>query len=363
MAGIGIIGAGVAGLQLGLFLRQHDIPATIYSEKTPEQILAGRLPALVARFAPTLERERALGIPHWDSPDFGLFAVYFSVNGPQPLAFTGHFAHPGISADLRIYYATLLEMFAAQGGCVMNGTIEADDLARLADEHDLIVVSSGRGSLTELFPRLPEHSPYTVPQRHLCAGLFHGITHPEPLGVAFSTVPGQGEIFDLPILSFAGRQSGILVEAIPGGALDLLIQMRYEDDPRRFETTLLGILREHTPGLYARIDPDAFALTRPLDLLQGAITPTVRRGYHQLTADTFAVALGDVHVTHDPILAQGANGASYAAWALGEAIRDGGPFDASFCAAVERRAWEYLLPAAAWSNAFLQPRRRTSANC
>ena len=33
MKNIGIVGAGVAGLQLGLFLRQHGIPATIYTDR------------------------------------------------------------------------------------------------------------------------------------------------------------------------------------------------------------------------------------------------------------------------------------------------------------------------------------------
>jgi 2-polyprenyl-6-methoxyphenol hydroxylase-like FAD-dependent oxidoreductase len=35
MASIGIIGSGIAGLQLGLGLQQHGIDATIYSERTP----------------------------------------------------------------------------------------------------------------------------------------------------------------------------------------------------------------------------------------------------------------------------------------------------------------------------------------
>ena len=41
---IGIIGAGVAGLHLGLYLRQHDTSATIITDRTAEQIARGRLP-------------------------------------------------------------------------------------------------------------------------------------------------------------------------------------------------------------------------------------------------------------------------------------------------------------------------------
>src|SRR4051794_4662848 len=67
MNNIGIIGAGIAGLHLGLLLRNHGIKATIYTEKGPEQQRAARLGNIVVRNAPTRERERMLGVNHWDS--------------------------------------------------------------------------------------------------------------------------------------------------------------------------------------------------------------------------------------------------------------------------------------------------------
>jgi glycine/D-amino acid oxidase-like deaminating enzyme len=60
MKNIGIVGSGIAGLQLGLFLQKHGIGATIYSDRSPEQIRAGRLSNFVVRFEHTRERERAL---------------------------------------------------------------------------------------------------------------------------------------------------------------------------------------------------------------------------------------------------------------------------------------------------------------
>jgi hypothetical protein len=148
---------------------------------------------------------------------------------------------------------------------------------------------------------------------------------------------------------------GLLIEAIPDGALDVLYRMHYEDDPRRFEATLLERIQEHAPRLYGRIDPAVFGLTRPADFLQGAITPIVRQSYREIAPGRYAVALGDVHVTQDPILAQGANAASHSAWVLGEAIRDRRRFDESFCHDVAARMWEYLGAASAWSNAMLAP--------
>jgi hypothetical protein len=155
MTNIGIIGAGIAGLHLGLFLRQHDIAATIYTEKTPEQQLGGRLCNIVVRFGVTRERERQLGVNHWDSdaPDLTRFSV--SVGGHRPLAFSGELSPSANIVDMRIYCARLLEDFAMRGGRVVIGALQTQDVERLAAEHDLMVVAAGRGSLANMFPRLP----------------------------------------------------------------------------------------------------------------------------------------------------------------------------------------------------------------
>jgi Styrene monooxygenase A putative substrate binding domain len=185
--------------------------------------------------------------------------------------------------------------------------------------------------------------------------LFQGIACPEPPDFSFNIAPGHGEVFTGPFYTFDGRVNSLLFEAIPGQGLDVITQMRYQDDPKQFEATMLALLREHAPPIYERVIPREFSLTRPLDLLQGAITPTVRRGFAQLDNGRFVVAIGDVHVMNDPVLGQGANAASYAAWVLGEAILEGGPYDEPFCRRVEQRIWAYLQPVAEWTNASLQP--------
>jgi hypothetical protein len=67
------------------------------------------------------------------------------------------------------------------------------------------------------------------------------------------------------------------------------------------------------------------------------------------------LAVGDAHVVMDPLTGQGANKASHAAWVVGEAIREGGPYDEAFCASVEQRMWAYALPVSDACNARLQP--------
>src|SRR3954467_422641 len=152
MTNIGIIGSGIAGLHLGLFLRSHGIEATIYTEKTPSQLLGERLNNVVARFAPTRERERRLGVNFWDSAatDLTRFSIY--VSGERPLQIAGALEQPGNIVDMRIYCARLLEEFARRGGKVVIGAVQAGNVERLGVEHDLIAVAAGRGGLANIFP-------------------------------------------------------------------------------------------------------------------------------------------------------------------------------------------------------------------
>src|SRR5436190_3846537 len=175
MLSIGIVGSGIAGLHLGLYLQQAGVAATIYSDRTPEQIRAGRIPNFVTRFGRTQARERALGLPFLSASEYAASSIHFRINGEQPLTFLGNGAEPMSVLDMRIYLAALHEAFVARDGRVVIGDVQPADLDGLAAEHDLLVVASGRASLTGLFPRMPERSPYTVPQRRLFGGLFRGV--------------------------------------------------------------------------------------------------------------------------------------------------------------------------------------------
>lgn len=356
MKNIGIVGCGIASLHLGLFLQKHGIDATIYSDKSPEQIRAGRIPNFVVRFENTLERERSLGVNHWDFEDFGVFGIHMYIGGaPQPIRWYGAKKRPASPVDMRIYQSTLLEDFAERGGKVVVGELQASDMSRLSDEHDLMVVASGRGSLTEMFPRNAERSPYAAPQRNLTGAFYRGVDFADPLGVIYSVSPGNGEIFHLPFTTFDRRLCSILIEAIPGQALDVISNMRYADDPKKFEATVLELVREHAPLTYERINLKEFGVLRPQDVIQGAITPTVRTGYTSLGNGKFAMAVGDVHIVVDPIIAQGANNASKCAFILGEALLEADRLDENFCRETEQKLWEASRAASEWTNATLQP--------
>jgi len=355
VSGIGIIGSGVSALHLGLYLRAHDVPVTIYSDRTPEQIEDARLLNTVAHHHHTLERERALGVHHWDAAEHGYACHHHYINGPN-LRFQGDFENPSMVIDYRMYLPRLMRDFQDRGGdLVVGATPEAADVERVSNDHDLIVVAVGRGSIGGMFRRRPERSPYDRPQRRLCVGLFHGITRTKPVGVSLCISPGNGELLELPILTREGPATALLFENIPGGATEKLVDMSVEDDIPGFERAVLEILDEHYAWVAERVDRGSFRLMGPKDVLQGALTPVVREDYVRLSSGKYALAMGDTHVVVDPIIGQGANSASYSAWKVGERIVTDFAFDERFCQSVAKAREERVMGISDFTNTMLNP--------
>lgn len=355
MKQIGIIGAGIAGLQLGLRLRQAKVGVTIYTEQSAEQLRGGRIANIVLRSAPTRERERQLGVAHWDGQGPEITHQRVWINGPRPLAFEGALDRPLTSVDLRIYNARLLEDVVARGAEVVYGTLRGPDVTQLAGRHDLLVVAAGRGGFGGLFARIAEHSPFTAPQRVVVGGFYRGVDPgPRPAIETFLT-PGNGEIIAFPSLSFEAGLTAIGFETVAGGVFAPLRELRPDGDLASFDQVVLGLLNEFAPPLAARCDRANFGLSRPLDMCRAAITPTVREATSRLPNDGLAVAIGDAHIVMDPITGQGANTASHSAWVLSEAIVGAERFDEAFCRQVEAAMNAYALPVAAAANARLGP--------
>ncbi len=352
---IGIVGAGVGGLHLALYLQKHGIDATIITDRAPDEYRDSRLLNTVAHHHVTIARETALGIDHWSDPK--LFYTYHDhvFNFPEPLRFRGDFRRPSRAVDYRIYLPTLMQDFAKRGGAIEYRRIEQDDIAPLVSRFDLLVVSTGKGPLGELFTYRPEHSPFTQPQRRLFVGLYKGIRQPDPMNVTLSVSPGHGEMIVIPTLTFDGIANALLMENVPGGDLEELATLNYEQDRPRFLQTLLAKLEKHHPTTYDRIDQSQFDLAQPQDYLQGGIVPTVRNTTVVFDDGKCAIALGDVHSVVDPMMGQGANMASYAAFVLGEEIVKADALDARFCEAVDLRRQDRVLAASRWTNRMLAP--------
>lgn len=357
MTDVGIIGAGIGGLHLALYLQRHGVSATLYADRTPDEVRQGKLTNTAVYWSAMRERERHLGVNHWDeqAADWSVKHLFNRVGPePDPLRFHSELDEAGLSIDHRIYTSRLLEDFIERGGEVVYGRVRLEALEPLTETHHLVVVSAGRGATTELFPRRAGASSFTQPQRFLCSGIYRGIELPEPVGTHLSFVPGA-ELFHVPIITFEGNRHVLFFELQPGGEHDALMNVRYEEDPGKFDRTVLQLLEKAFPETRALVDEASFGVTRPQDILQGAITPTARRGYAQLPNGRWVMALGDVHVVNDPLLAQGANAASASAFLLGESIvADSLAFDEMWCRRAEARLWDYMQNPFEWTNYMLR---------
>jgi hypothetical protein len=94
---------------------------------------------VVCRNGCTRERERALGVNHWDETAPDLCELAVAVGG-APIAFAGRLTPPSHVVDMRIYWARLLEDFCMRGGQVVFGTRSSSDVEALSAQHDLLVV-------------------------------------------------------------------------------------------------------------------------------------------------------------------------------------------------------------------------------
>ncbi len=338
MGRIGIVGAGTAGLHLALLLQKRGVEATLYAERTADEVRAGRLPNTVVHNHRTRAREREIGANFWDDEAPPIAGHWHWIPTEPPLDFPGYFKAPSLAVDYRVYQARLLEAFEERGGKVEVGALGAGDLGRLAARHELVVVSTGRGGLTDLFPPVAGRSPFTAPARLLHAGLYRGVADSgDPHHVVLSLLGPLGEIINIPMLSRDGHVEVLLFECVPGGDLEVVAKTPYADDPKAHDRLVLEKLRTFAPRVYERVDERQFGVVDPTSVLQGAIVPTVRQSYREIDGGRFAIAAGDCHVSMDPVVGLGANAASLSAFVLGEAIAEGGPFDEAFCKRVDER--------------------------
>ncbi|GAB3230740.1 styrene monooxygenase subunit StyA [Mycolicibacterium hippocampi] len=351
---IAIVGAGTAGLQLGLYLQDKGVESTIFTDKRIEDYPHVRLLNTVAHHQVTVQREDALGVNHW--PTDGYFGHYYYIGMPgNPIEFYGDLTTgPSRAVDYRIYLPTLMKDYQDRGGHIQYGDISVADLPQLSDAYDLVVIGTGKGGLGTLFARDEQSSPFTSPQRQLCVGLFKGIAQQDTKAVSFCISPGAGEMIEIPTVTFSGDASALVFENHPGSDLEQLTHTRYEDNPRAFLDLVLDKLRTHYPITARRVNEEEFDVANsPLDILQGAVTPTVRHGHVKLANGKTALLIGDAHATVDPVLGQGGNMASYAAHVVGQEIVATDFFDERFFAEVDARRANRVLGATRWTNFML----------
>jgi 2-polyprenyl-6-methoxyphenol hydroxylase-like FAD-dependent oxidoreductase len=170
-----------------------------------------------------------------------------------------------------------------------------------------------------------------------------------------SLIPGVGELLAIPMWSFDGQVMALLFESVPGGPQEVLTDQRYEEDPEAYRRLVLEMLERFHPTVFDRVDVDKFRIQRDeRDMLQGAVTPVLREDYVRLANGRYLLALGDVHLTVDPVVAQGANAVAQSARVVGDAIIEDDVFDQRFVEKVARRRAERIEAANDWVNTMIQ---------
>ena len=356
MRDITIVGAGQAGLVLGIGLLRKGYSVRLVTSETAAQIADGSIRSAQGMFHEALQIERDLGLNAWDGVAPQMRALQFALIGPDgepAIAWRGELDAPAASVDQRLKFPAWMRAFEQQGGRLETRAVDVADLDELARGCELLVVAAGKGDVRKLFARDGAKSPFDAPQRALAMCCVKNTRPYDPVRVSFSLVPGVGEFFCVPAWGASGACEYLLIEAIPGGPLD-----RFDGvaAPGNGFALMLELLAAFVPAEFARY-ADA-ELTDAGATLTGRFTPEVRAPVAQLPSGALAFGLADTVVLNDPITGQGSNNATKAAAAYLAAIVERGaePFDAEWMQATFDAHW---AAHAAWStgftNALLRP--------
>ena len=362
---IGIVGGGVSAMHLGLSLVTNNVDATIYTPLSADALAAGKMQNTVAHMPDTVQRERQLGIDFWDEDSVRTCRVrHYSllVGEGQAADFSGGLNGDERCIDYRVYLPKMMAEFERRGGTLIYQATTPDDVDELYERHALLAIAAGKGNgdFADFFPKIDALSEHEIPPRILCVGLYRGVADRDPLGVTVGISPGHGEIVVLPMETRDGPYMALLFENRADGDMADLPALDYSKDPDAFNARILDALAKHYPTVHAHVDQARFGLVSENELLQGSFTPVTRHSWCELRDNKFAIAIGDLRCTQDPLTGQGANLASRGACELADRIvASDSVFDRDFCAAYEAHMRPIVAGTIGFNNAMLEPEAHT----
>ncbi|MFC4472249.1 styrene monooxygenase/indole monooxygenase family protein [Streptomyces xiangluensis] len=354
MRKITIIGAGQAGLQLGIGLLGHGYDVTVVTNRTGQQIREGRVMSSQCMFGTSLAHERNLGLDLWDEVCPPVEGISFTVpdgQGGKAFSWASRLDAAARSVDQRVKMPAWLEEFERRGGKTVLREADVEDLEYYARESDLVIVAAGKGEIAGLFERDAERSVFDAPQRALALTYVTGMTPRDDFStVSFNMIPGIGEYFTFPALTTTGPCDIMVFEGVPGGPLD---SWKGITSPEEHLAHSVDLVRTHLPWEAERLGD--VRLTDPNGILAGRFPPTVRKPVGKLPSGALVLGLADVVVLNDPITGQGSNNASKCAASYLASILEHGdrPYDRAFLRETFERYWDYAQYVATWTNALL----------
>jgi flavin reductase (DIM6/NTAB) family NADH-FMN oxidoreductase RutF len=368
MRKIAIIGAGESGAQLALGLQREGYAITLFSDRSAAQIRTGKVMSSQCMFATALAAEAQLSSALTNLYDGaavpGINAIRLRVegeNGADAIEWEAPLEGTARSVDQRIKSAAWIEAFVAGGGDFRIENVTPRMLEELSRDYELVIVSTGKGEIGQIFPKDRSKSPFDRPQRVLALNYVSPRAsngeQDEQLSdsIRMSAVPGVGEFFTFPGLTVSGPCQMMVFEGIVGGPMDRWADVGSPDEQL---SRSLEILEEHFPH-----EAKNFAGARLTDdgaTLLGRITPTVRSAVGELGNGNAVFGLGDAVLLNDPLTGQGSNNAALASrYYLDSIVRRGQqPFDRQWMERTFDEFWRgWGQWAVAWTNDMLKPRR------
>lgn len=360
MGHIQILGAGECGLPLAHRLLRAGRPVTLVAARDAAAVLNGTVTSTQVKFPATLDLEDAAGLGHWRSraPEIRGIRLSMVMDGQRILGWNGRFTRPAQSVDQRTVFARWLTDYVEAGGELEITDPSTAELDRRAAHYDLTVVTRASGELAASFAPDPGWPAPGRPARQLAVFYLEGVApDPDDLGT-YVSLPGLGEFISYPGLTGEpGRERRcemLLIEAVPGGPLDVFDRHHSPSERLRRAVRLLGaFLPADLADRYREAE-----LTDAGATLTGAVEPSIRQPVGTLPSGRPVLGGGDVVCRMDPGGAQGANNAAHCAAAYAAAIlaRPEGPFDRPWMTAAAA-PWltGTAYHAARWTAAVLAP--------
>src|SRR5436305_8242780 len=329
MKRIAIIGAGQSCLQLGIGLLDAGYQVTLYSDRSGDEIQHGHVMSSQCMFDSALETERDLGLNYWEEECPKVEGISFAVPNPiggKIIDWAARLDNFAQSVDQRLKIPRWMGEFQKRGGNLQIEAADIDDLERCARSHDLVIVASGKGAITQLFQRDANRSPFSDSQRSLARTYVRKMRPRQPYtAVCFNMIPNVGEYFVFPALTTSGACEIMVFEGVPGGPMDCWNDVK---TPAEHLARSKWVLDTFMPLEGERCRE--VELTDDNGILAGRFAPTVRKPICRLPSGGLALGMADVVTTNDPITGQGSNTASKAATIYLRQILERGkkPFDA-----------------------------------